>query len=99
MVPIPDLSDRLPSSGIITKKEVVALVESFRNDATALFLKDLLPVMGTNLKEVEIWDWRIVEMMNGVKGRPGRWFVGWIRRDVSGGWVLVWKNGDVSNPG
>ena len=98
VVSIPDLPTRFRTSDATTKIDIVVLVESFRNDATALFLRDLLPFMGKDLREVEIWDWRIVEQMQGVEGKPGKWLVGWIRRDASGDWVLVWKNGDVSKP-
>ncbi|MCJ1285878.1 hypothetical protein MMC26_005220 [Xylographa opegraphella] len=96
VVPISDLSPRAKTGDATAKIDAVALVESYRSDATALFLKDLLRVMGQNLQEAEIWDWRIVEQTEEVEGRPGRWFVGWIRRDALGEWVLVWKNGDVS---
>ncbi|MCJ1382849.1 hypothetical protein MMC17_005962 [Xylographa soralifera] len=98
VVSISNLSARFPISISIAKTNVIVLVESFRNVATALFLKDLLPLMGTEFGEIEIWDWRIVEQITGVENRLGKWFVGWIRRDVSEDWVLVWKNGDVTKP-
>ncbi|MCJ1395352.1 hypothetical protein MMC18_008236 [Xylographa bjoerkii] len=96
VVSISKLSARSPTSTITAKKDVIVLVESFRDGATALFLKVLLPLMGMDLREIEIWDWRIVEQMKGGEGRLGRWFVGWIRSDAMGDWVLVWKNGDVT---
>ncbi|MCJ1438077.1 hypothetical protein MMC27_007464 [Xylographa pallens] len=98
LLSVSELSTHSPTSEPPSKIDVVVLVESFRNDATALFLKDVLPFLGTDLREVEIWDWRIVEQMKGANGRSGKWFVGWIRRDASGDWVLVWKTGDVTKP-
>ena len=98
VVPVAELSTRSPTSEPTTKLDVVVLVESYRDDATALFLKDVLSFLGKGLREAEIWDWRIVEQMKSASGRSGKWFVGWIRRDASGDWVLVWKNGDVTKP-
>jgi len=100
VVSISGLSARSLASGANGKTDVVVLVESFRKDATSLFLRVLLREMGENLREVEIWDWRKAEQMKEVEGREGRlgrWFLGWIRRDdASGDWVLVWKTGDVT---
>ena len=77
------------------QKDVVALVESYRDDATALFIKALLSVMSSDLTIAEIWDWRIAEKRRDREERSGRWFVGRVRRE-EGEWVIVWKNGDVT---
>ncbi|MCJ1245610.1 hypothetical protein MMC30_002814 [Trapelia coarctata] len=85
--------NRTHSDPILADKKVVLLVESFRDVATAAFLRKMLPLARAGC-EVEVWDWRVLEAIS--EGRKGRrWFLGWVRC-VDGVEGVVWKGGSVS---
>ena len=77
----------------ISDRSMILLVDSHRYKPTADFLRNIFPVVGGLGREVEIWDWRVLEH-NNTKRRL--LFVGCLRMDGEGRARVDWSGGHVT---